>query len=424
MVGAYVGLCEKTVNTKEMIQPLKIVLCAEGARVEMGGLGLVAVPHIARALAALGHKVVLEIFGPVIPGAEDFVTADHASAFQKDLVGFTYPARWRYEFAPRAVMPVQAHIARADFVMLHSLYSFAVLTGSLAARWHHKKYGLWPHGVLAPFQRTVSAGRKDVYNRLAANPILEHASVIFFNAVGEREETQALHLSAPSVIIPHGIDLGPFTHMPPRGLFRQRYLNGFDGALVLFLGRLNAKKGLDLLIQAMKTVHARFPEARLAIVGSGDPPEFTGQVATWIRNAQLQQVIVTPGLLMGNDKLGALADADVFVMPSHAENFSFALFEAMAARLPVVISDTLNFAPQVESMGAGRVVARDATAFAEALVELCAAPDKRHDMGARGAQLAARYSWNSVGSQMDRTIRAIVQNEPLPNDLVLGKGFV
>jgi glycosyltransferase involved in cell wall biosynthesis len=402
---------------------LRIVLCAEGARVEMGGVGLVAVPPIARALAARGHHVVLDMFGPPIPGAENFVTTDAARAFQENLVAFSFPARGRYAFSRDGSARVQSHVARADFVMLHSLYSFAVLSGYLGARRFHKSYGVWLHGVLAPFQRSVGRRKKVIYNALFAKSILENASVLFYSAPGERDEAAPLDLRAPSVIIPHGIDLELFTQLPARGAFRQKYLHGFDGPLAVYLGRLNAKKGLDLLVEAMHHARAKNPALRLAIVGAGDPPAFGAQVQTWVRDANLQDVIVMPGLMMGDEKLRALADADIFVLPSIAENFSFALFEAMAARVPVVISDTLNFAPQVQRAGAGRVVARHAHAFAGALSELSLAPDLRREMGERGAQLAARYSWNAVGEQMERVVYAVVENEPLPRDLVLGTTF-
>lgn len=402
---------------------MNLVLVAEGARLEMGGLGLVAVPHIARALANVGHTVVLEMFGPVIPGAENFVTENPTHAFQKNLVGYVYPARGRYGLAPHAFLRVQEHVARADFVMLHSLYSFAVLSGYVSARMKHKKYGLWPHGVLAPFQRSVSARRKAMYDTLVAKHILNDASVLFFNAAGERDEAAVLQLRAPSVIIPHGIDVESFAHLPPRGAFRKMYLNDFDGMLLLYLGRLNAKKGLDILIQAMTRVREKFSNVRLALVGAGDPPEFAAQVEAWIRDAGLQNEIVMPGLQMGDAKLAALADADIFVLASQQENFSFAMFEAMASHVPVVISDTLNFAPQVERLHAGRVVPRTARAFADAVLELITAPGTRAQMGENGAQLAARYSWSAVGKQMSRVIEAVVTNQPLPHDLVLGQQF-
>lgn len=403
---------------------MKIVLVAEGARLEMGGLGLVAVPPIARALAGRGHQVVLEIFGPVIPGAEGFATQDPGLAFASDLTAITYPARGRFAFAPRAVPALVSHIARADFVMLHSLYSFAVLSGCAAARLNGKKYGVWPHGVLAPFQRSVSAGRKALYDRLAAKRILNDAAVIFYNAVGERAEAapvQPAHV--PSVIIPHGIDLDPFAAPLARGRFRAAFLDSFDGPLVLYLGRLNAKKGLDVLVQAMQRVRAQMPTARLAIAGAGDPPGYAAQVLSWVREAGLSDAVVMPGLLRGDAKLEALADADVVALPSQQENFSFAMFEALASRVPVVISDGFSFAPEIERFRAGLVAAREPAAFAQAIVQVLANPQTAREMGEGGAQLAARYSWNAVGKQMERAIQALVANQPLPRDLVFGEAL-
>lgn len=390
---------------------------------DAGGLGLVAVPHIARALAARGHRVVLDMFGPVIPGGEDLVTTDPARAFREPLAVYAYPARGRYAFSRAGYAEVMRHAGRADFVMLHSLYSFAVLSGYMGAQRHHKKYGVWLHGVLAPFQRSVGRSKKILYDALFADRILQQASVLFYNAVGERDEAGPSGQHTPSVIIPHGIEPGAFAQLPARGAFRREYLNGFDGPLVLYLGRLNAKKGLDLVVQAMREAHAKNPALRLAIVGAGDPPEFGAQVQAWVREANLQDVIVLPGLLMGDEKLRALADADLFVLASVAENFSFALFEAMAARVPVVISDTLNFAPQVQRAGAGRVVARNAVAFANALYELSVDPAARRAMGECGAELAGQYSWSAIGLQMERAVEALLENEPLPRDLVLGTTF-
>ena len=135
----------------------------------------------------------------------------------------------------------------------------------------------------------------------------------------------------------------------------------------------------------------------------------------------MERHVILPGLQMGEAKLAAFADADVFVLPSHQENFSFAMFEAMAAQVPVVISDTLNFAPEVERLNAGCAVPRTPNAFASALLELLASPERRARMGEGGAQLAARYSWSAIGKQMERTIQAVLTNQPLPRDLVLGQ---
>lgn len=399
---------------------MNLVLCCEGARLDSGGFGLVAVPQIARALAELGHSLVLENFGPPTPGVESFLTTDANQAWREPLVAYAYPARGRYAFSQLGWQRTMEHAVDADFLMLHSLYSFAVVCGYFAARRSGKKYGLWPHGVLAPFQRRVGARKKTVYDALIGRRILDRSSVIFYNAVGERNEAAALHLAPPSVIIPHGIELAPFRQLPSRGAFRAKFFPGFQGPLGLYLGRLNAKKGLDVLVQAMAYVRRSVPEARLAIVGAGDPPAFADQVKAWIREQGLENEIVMCGALMGPEKFQALTDADLFVLPSAAENFSFAMFEAMAARLPVVVSDSLNFAPEVKQYGAGRIVPREPMALAQAMIELFDAPAVRRGMGEGGARLAAQYSWQAVGKQMERAIYAVVNGNPLPHDLIFG----
>ena len=105
----------------------------------------------------------------------------------------------------------------SDFVTLHSIYSFPVLAGYCLARFYRKPYAIWPHGVLAPFQREVSKKKKWLYDRLIARQILNHASVVFFSAAGEREEAASLGLRAPSVVVPDAIEAAEFASLPARG---------------------------------------------------------------------------------------------------------------------------------------------------------------------------------------------------------------
>jgi glycosyltransferase involved in cell wall biosynthesis len=396
---------------------MNVVLVTEGARFDAGGLGLVAVPQLAQALANLGHKLVLEMFGSPIFGSDHLVTTEQDAAWRKPLVAYSYPGVGRYEYSHKGLASVLQHTAQADFVILHSLYSFAVLSGYLAAERYRKKYAVRPHGVLAPFQRTVSRRKKAIYDKLIARRILDRAAVVMYTAEGERDETAPLSLTAPSVIIPNGIDLEPFTHMPPRGAFRAKYLKGFQGPLVLYLGRLNAKKGLDVLIHAMAQVRTRIPDAHLAVVGAGDPPEFNDQVKTWIRRARLEDTITLTGLLTGQEKIQAFADTDVYALPSHAENFSFSTFEAMAAHVPVIISESLNFASEIASRGAGCSVERTSHAFAQVITDILESPVIRRTMGERGAELAEYYSWQRAGKQIELAIETVLANQSLPREL-------
>lgn len=408
---------------------MKIFSFVEGANPCRGGTGIGGVHEIMSSLARCGNDVVLNISDLHNPGTEHYVQPDIRSAFAckmgsgnygivvypSALERWTFLQRWHFSFS--MVQPTLNYNQDIDFIALHSLYSFPVLTGYLLARWFHKPYAIWLHGVLAPIQRQISPVKKKIYGWLIARAILNNASVIVYTSQGEREETRCLHLKSPSVVIPHGFDAQEFGNLPSRGEFRTRHLAGHSGPLVLFLSRINQKKGLDVLARAFALVLQRLPNARLAIVGSGDPPQFEDQVMSWIKESGITDYVVLPGLLVGEEKMQVFADADVFVLPSHAENFGFAVFEAMASRIPVVISDTLDYAKEIETHQAGISVPRDPQAFADAIVRVLTDRNLHQKLEQNGLNLARTYSCDTMGERIERTMKHILRGEPLPPDL-------
>ncbi len=403
---------------------MRALVFIAGANPRRGGLGSVGVPGICKALADRGHHVELHIAGPIIPGAEPFVwrgadregdTAASPETFQV----FAHTAHGGWSFAPGLLREPYRRAREADIIMIHSLYSFPVLAGYILARLNNKPYAIWPNGVLAPFQRSVSRRKKMVYDRIIARRILDEAAVIVYSAVGEREEARPLKLAAPSVVIPHGFDSSPYDQLPPRSQFRAKYLSGHTGPLVLYLGRLHVKKGLDLLAASVARVADRMPDVRLAIVGSGDPPDFAGRVRGWLRDYEMEDRTVMTGLLTGSEKLAALAAADLFVLPSQAENFGYAVFEAMASRVPVVISDTLSYATEVERCDSGLVVQRDPERFAAAILELLGDRERGQRMAENAVHLVRSYSWQRNGEGVERTVQCVLRGIPLPADLTL-----
>jgi len=404
---------------------LKILSFVEGASVRKGGVGLVGVPWIAKSLADRGHQVVLNVGGRVSPGAERFVCADLERAIRQPSGAgtfgvVTYPAYGYWAWAPRIIWRLRAHAREADFITLHSLYSFPVLAGYLLARSCGTPYGLWPHGVLAPFQRRISAAKKRAYGLAVGRRILQHASVLFYSSSGEREEAVDLGLKNPSMVVPHGFDVREYSSLPPRGLFRDKYLQGREGPLILFLSRLNAKKGLDVLVQAFGMVLKEMPSALLAIVGAGDPPPFEGQVRGWVRQHGVEDRVVMPGLLIGEQKLMAFADADVFVLPSQTENFGFAMFEAMASRVAVVVSEGVHYADEIRRHGAGLAVPCEPEACATAILKVARSSVLRKEMGKNGTRLAQNFSWDRSAEEYERCICSVLRGDRMLGSLSPG----
>jgi glycosyltransferase involved in cell wall biosynthesis len=291
---------------------------------------------------------------------------------------------------------------------------------------HGKPYAVCPHGVLARFQRGVSAGKKGIYDRLIARNIVGNAALLVFGGPRECEEAQLSYVvaasgggRAKSVVVPDGFDPSAYDVLPARGAFRKKYLNGHTGPLVLFLARLNSKKGLLLLCRAMAQVMEKSPDVRLAIVGPADPTGFEEQVHQWLRESGIELKSVVTGLIPHSEKLQALADTDVYALPSETENFGFTIFEATASRLPVVVSDTLDYAPEIASSGAGFTLQRDPATFAASILELLGNPELRRRMGENGALMARRYSVAETARKLESAYDSIVRRQPLPAEVAV-----
>jgi glycosyltransferase involved in cell wall biosynthesis len=405
---------------------LRILTFVEGAYPNPEHMRLPIVPEICMALTARGHSVNLMVGGLLNKNiGELFGVGEDASGQAnwslKGLYVKSFPAFSKWSFSPAMINQTASYARRADIVLLQSLYSFPVLLGYLLSQRYRKPYCLWPHGALAPFLWHKSVSRKRIYEKLVARHILNQAAAIVFSSEGEREEVQFLRLKAPSVIIPHGFDTRPYEHLPERGAFRADFLQGHTGPVVLFLSRLNIKKGLDVLVRSFAQLIKRVPDARLAIVGNSDPISFQQRIQTWLREYGVTKSAVLTGPLYGLAKLQAFADADIFVLPSYEENFGSVIFEAMASRIPVVISDTLNYASEVEGYEAGLVVRRDSQEFALASLKLLTDAALRQRMGRNGLQLARAYSWETCGEKIERRIQCILEGKSLPADLTLDK---
>jgi glycosyltransferase involved in cell wall biosynthesis len=114
---------------------------------------------------------------------------------------------------------------------------------------------------------------------------------------------------------------------------------------VLFLSRIHPKKGLDLLIPAFRELLRSWPadaqKPKLALVGP-DADGYRSEVETMVREQGITEQVLWTGMLQGSEKVQAYVDSDLFVLPSYQENFGIAVAEAMAAGLPVIISDRLK----------------------------------------------------------------------------------
>jgi phosphatidyl-myo-inositol alpha-mannosyltransferase len=198
---------------------------------------------------------------------------------------------------------------------------------------------------------------------------------------------QVEHLGGDAVIIPNGVHVAAFAEGP--GL--PGHTRGVDGPTIGFLGRFDEpRKGLPVLLEAMRSVVHRYPGARLLIAGRGDAEEVRELIGE-----DLRPHVALLGEISEADKAAFLRSVDVYCAPNLlGESFGVILIEALAAGAPIVASDLDAFAKVLDDGAAGVLVRRgDPGALARALCDLLADADRRARLSAWGQEVAARYDW-------------------------------
>ncbi len=298
-----------------------------------------------------------------------------------------------------------------DIVHIHGLYRFPVSSAAWWARRRRVPYVITPHGALDPFlyrQSQYSVSLKRIYEHLFDIPNLNHAAAVHYTAEDEAERAAFLKLRTQTVVVPNGIDWESYRRYPPMGSFRRQIKLHESTPLILFLGRINFKKGLDLLVSAFGRVVQKHPTARLAIVGP-DNEGYGLKVRRWCNEQGLQDKVFFVDHLGLEKVKEAYVDADVFVLPSHTENFGLTVIEAMACGTPVVISDQVNIWRRIQEARAGIVVCLDPCAVADAICMVL--DDKRAagEMGARGRIAAEKiYAWPGIIKQFNQVYRELI----------------
>ena len=307
---------------------------------------------------------------------------------------------------------LERHIKSFDLVHVHGLYRFPPTYAAYQARKKGVPYILSPHGCLDPFlykQSSRSVLLKRLWERCFDLPNLHGASAIHYTTEDERRRAASLKLRAPSFVVPIGLDWGRFAELPARGAFRARLGVG-HAPLVLFLSRLNFKKGLDLLVPAFARVRRRLPNAVLAIVGP-DNEGYGAKVRGWVNEHGLCICTHFVDYLQGEEVLEAYVDADVFALPSYTENFGMVVAESLACGTPVVISDQVNIKDDVADAGAGVVTRCDVGEVAKALGTLLADPERRVAMGKAGRALVRdKWTWDVATRQLATEYEKVIEN--------------
>lgn len=281
------------------------------------------------------------------------------------------PARSGYRYSPRLRDWLLRHARNYDAVVINGLWQYHGFGAWRALRGSGVPYFVFCHGMLDPwFKRTYPLKhlKKWLYWPWAEYRILRDAQAVFFTCEEERLlARQSFWLyRANEVVVNYGASEPPGDGSSLKEIFLDAHPVLRDKRVLLFLGRIQEKKGCDLLIEAFARVAASQPGLHLVMAG----PDQTGWVADLQGQAAklgVADCITWPGTLQGDMKWGAFFASEAFVLPSHQENFGIAVAEALGCGLPVLISDKVNIWREIQGDGAG-FVGPDTAAGTEAVL--------------------------------------------------------
>ena len=370
--------------------------------------------QLVRGIRAGGHEsAVVTLDAPDAACVKGFPTTLHA-------IG---PAYGNWGYSPRLVPWLRAHAAHFDGVVAHGLWQYQTLGTWRALRGSGLPMFVMPHGMLDPWFRQAYPAKhtkKQLYWQLAESRVLRDAAAVMFTtqtesllARGTFTPYQAVH-----EVIGYGLDLDREAQAASAEDFLVLHPELRGKRLVLFLARLHPKKGCDLLVAAFSQVAERDPQLHLVMAGP-DSDGLEARLIAQVRSLGLAERVTFTGMLRGAAKWGALRASEVFVLPSHQENFGVAVAEALAMGVPALVSNQVNIWREVVDGGAGMAEA-DTVAGTRALLDswLDLPPAERQAMQAAcvpcfEAHFQVRSATDKLLALVNRTAKARLPGPPV-----------
>jgi len=298
----------------------------------------------------------------------------------------------RYKFSLLLLRWLNKNAKNYDLAHIHALFSPVSSCAATIARWQKLPYILRPLGTLDPADLRKKKWLKKFYITLLERPNIAGASAIHFTSLLEASISEKFGVKTQDFVIPLGVEL-------PKLENRQSEFYS-QSPVILFMSRIDPKKGLNLLIPALQNLLNRGVDFHLVLAGSNpQDPEYEAKIRSQILTALPDRVTIT-GFVTGDRKISLLQNADLFVLPSYYENFGIAVAEAMAAGTPVCISRGVYIWEDVLNAEAGWVFDLTVESLTDTLIAALKDKSERERRGLNAKEFTKNnYSWQTIAKE-------------------------
>lgn len=369
-----------------MRDPLSIIHFFPRIRLVEGGV-VQTVLDLCRTLAHKGHHVTLATSNvldvPLVwrQGQVDYPQVQELS--KSPFVGSLLSGDAMNQF--------RGMLKGTDVVHLHTPWELSNL--QLSRLLHREKipYVVTVHGMLDDYSMCQKGMKKRAYLALGGRQLFSRATTVHFTAEAEREQAQPwIPGDYLSVIQACAMDLAPYENLPgPSPALTAFPAIDSSKQKILFLSRVHPKKGIDLLLHAAQLLKTRGLTFELLIAGPGEEA-YVAELRQLAEKLEVGDSTHFLGMVRGDVKLSLYEVADVFVLPTHQENFGLVLPEALACKTPVVTTRGTDIWRELEQAGAS-IVDNRPDALADAIAELLRDESRRKSLGEQGRAYVQKW---------------------------------
>jgi len=248
---------------------------------------------------------------------------------------------------------LEKNLGNYDIIHLHNYRSYQNILIHRFSRRYRISYILQAHGTVVDYFEKKYL--KKLYDFVWGYKILNGASK--FIAVTKAEKDQYIKIGLPAdkiEIIPNGIDVFNYDRLLDHGNFRKKYDIAPNEKIVLYLGRLHKRKGIDFLINGFSILSGQYKNVKLVIVGPDDG--FLNILKKQVKKLKIEDSIIFTGAVPENEKFEAFVESDLLVYPAILEIFGLVPFEAIMWGTPVIVCDDCGCGEIIKEADCGYLV--------------------------------------------------------------------
>ena len=313
----------------------------------------------------------------------------------------------RYKFSWPLLQWLKQHANQFDIAHIHALFSPVSTAAAGVARSQNLPYLLRPLGTLDPADLRKKKYFKYLYAGLWERANISGAAAIHFTSLQEAKISRRFGARTQDLVIPLGVSLPEIqgTEAADVGQVRAKFGLPEGVPLLLFMSRIDPKKGLDLLIPALEALQQDGTDFHFVLAGANpQDPVYEQRIRDRIQASPIAPCTTLTGFVSGPMKTALLKEADLFVLPSYYENFGIAVAEAMAAGTPTIISNQVYIWEDVQHAEAGWVCYCQVDSLVSVLRTALQNPQERQHRGTQAQNYAlSHYSWPAIAK---RTVQA------------------